>query len=85
MPHVVTTPPADDDIRQVDRWWRDNRQAAPDLFVEELAEAFELLAAAPELGHRYRSRRVAGVRRILLRATRYHASTFSLKRTEWSC
>ncbi len=70
---IVTTPEAETHIRTIDRWWRLNRQAAPDLFVEELAACFDLLAANPHLGHAYRATRQPGIRRILLRATRYHA------------
>jgi hypothetical protein len=32
---VLTTPEADAQIREVDRWWRANRPASPDLFAEE--------------------------------------------------
>jgi plasmid stabilization system protein ParE len=69
---VVTTPAADDDIRRAHEWWSGNRAMAPDLFVEEIAAAFALLAASPMIGRRYRNRAVRGVRRILMRATRYH-------------
>jgi plasmid stabilization system protein ParE len=69
---LVTTPEADDHIRTIDSWWRTNRAAAPDLFAEELAACFELLAALPKIGRPYL--RIAGalVRRVLLRSTRYH-------------
>jgi plasmid stabilization system protein ParE len=69
---VVTTPEADEDIRRIDRWWRDHRPAAPDLFVSELAEAFGLVGNTPEIGHRYARPGIPGLRRLLLRATRYH-------------
>ena len=69
---VVTTPAADRDIRRAHAWWSVNREAAPHLFVEELAAAFALLAASPLIGRSFRSRAVRGVRRILMRATRHH-------------
>jgi plasmid stabilization system protein ParE len=69
---VVTTAAADRDIRRAHTWWSVNREAAPHLFVEELAAAFALLAASPLIGRSYRTRAVRGVRRILMRATRYH-------------
>jgi plasmid stabilization system protein ParE len=69
---VVTTRAADRDIRRAHAWWSANREAAPHLFVEELAEAFTLLAASPLIGRSYRTRVVRRVRRILMRATRYH-------------
>jgi len=47
---VVTTAEVDEQIRTIDTWWRANRPAAPDLFAEELADCFDLLAQAPRLG-----------------------------------
>lgn len=69
---VVTSPEADEDIRRIDRWWREHRPAAPELFVAELAEAFALLAESPKLGQRYPRPDIPTLRRLLLRATRYH-------------
>ncbi len=69
---VVTTPEADDDARSIDLWWMKNRTAAPNLFVEELANAVELLAVEPGVGIRYASRAIPGLHRMLLRASRYH-------------
>jgi plasmid stabilization system protein ParE len=69
---VTTTPEAESHIRTIDVWWRDNRRAAPDLFLDELSEAFGILARAPHIGRRYRRSPVPGTRRLLLRATRYH-------------
>jgi len=34
---VRTTPEADAQIREIDRWWRRNRPASPNLFADELA------------------------------------------------
>jgi plasmid stabilization system protein ParE len=48
------------------------RPAAQDLFGAELAEATVLLAATPEMGRRYPAAGIPGLRRVLLRATRYH-------------
>jgi len=39
---LTTTPEAESQIRTIDVWWRDNRRAAPDLFLDELSEAFGL-------------------------------------------
>jgi len=69
---VRTTPEADAQIREIDAWWRKNRTASPDLFLGELNESFELLAGAPQIGRLYRQSPVRDVRRLLLRATRYH-------------
>ncbi len=69
---VVTTREADDDARGIDLWWMSNRPAAPNLFVEELADAIALLAIEPGVGIRYASRAIPGLHRMLLRASRYH-------------
>ena len=69
---VTTTPEADAHIRTSDDWWRENRRASPDLFLDELSNAFEMLARAPQIGRLYRRSPVPGTRRILLRGTRYH-------------
>ena len=41
-------------------------------FLIELSESLELLSSAPQIGHLYRPSPVRGVRRLLLRGTRYH-------------
>ena len=69
---VTTTPEADAQIRTIDGWWREHRRASPDLFLNELVGAFEIIARAPMVGRLYRRSPVPGVRRLLLRATRYH-------------
>ena len=70
---IVTTAEADEQIRAIDNWWRANRPSAPDLFAEELANCFSLLEQAPRIGKAYRRLpTVSGLRRVLLRATRYH-------------
>lgn len=70
---VITTPEADAQIRAIDAWWRTNRPAAQDLFAEELANCLVLLEQAPAIGKPYRRHpSVSGLRRVLLRATRYH-------------
>jgi len=69
---VVTTPEADEQIRAIDSWWRENRLAAPDLFSQELSEGFAVLEAIPHAGRGYEHPTVKNVRRTLLRSTRYH-------------
>jgi plasmid stabilization system protein ParE len=70
--HAIVSPEAEAQINAIDSWWRANRQAAPHLFGEELAEAIRVLELAPEIGRRYPHPHVKGVRRVLLRATRHH-------------
>src|SRR5207253_7565496 len=68
---VRTTPEADSQIREIDNWWRRNRAASPNLFVDELAAAFDILAHAPHIGRLYRQSPVPDTRRLLLMETRY--------------
>lgn len=56
----------------IDEWWRSNRPSAPDLFVTELEAMLGAAALMPTLGAPARSERASGVRRLLLRTTRYH-------------
>ncbi len=58
-------------VRQIDTWWRENRPAAPDLFVTELDQATSLLGNVPSIGVRYEAGS-RSVRRLLLRRTQYH-------------
>ena len=45
---VVVAAPALQRIEAIDAWWHANRSASPDLFAEELAEAFFTIGLAPE-------------------------------------
>lgn len=49
---VRATPEAEAQIREMDNWWRRHRNSSPDLFVEELSAAFEILSHAPKIGRR---------------------------------
>jgi len=57
-------------VERIDGWWRANRQAAPNLFADELEQALLALAESPALGVRYPPR--PDVRRLLLKRTHYH-------------
>ena len=69
---VRTTPESDAQIREIDEWWRINRRAAPDLFLDELAASFDVIGHALEIGRRYRRSPVPGTRRLLLAKSFYH-------------
>ena len=69
---VVVPPEVQRLIDRIDAWWRENRSSAPELFLQELASACGLVAGAPHIGRRYPHPTVREVRRVLLRATRYH-------------
>jgi len=57
---VRTTPEANNQALVIDEWWRRNRTAAPDLFLDELETAFRLIGDAPYVGHPYRRSPIAG-------------------------
>jgi plasmid stabilization system protein ParE len=61
---------AQSQVERIDAWWREHRQAAPDLFAEELEEALRTLAETPAVAVRYAPK--PGVRRLLLRRTHHH-------------
>ena len=69
---VVTPDRVETQIEAIDFWWRENRPAAPRLFVEELAACFDLLGCLPHVGRPYAHHEVRGLRRLLLRSTGYH-------------
>lgn len=69
---VIIGPDAVADIVTIDAWWRENRSAAPDLFFSELQHALALIASPQYVGPRYANRRYPGMRRYLMRSTRYH-------------
>ncbi len=64
---------AERDLRRTDAWWRDNRPAAPELFLSEVGDALRLLRGAPAAGPLHEIRPDDGVRRVLLPQTRFHA------------
>ena len=67
----MSLPARGEQVRSISLWWLTHRDKAPTLFEDELTRALSLLAEAPQLGARVRSRR-ADVRRLLLRASGVH-------------
>jgi plasmid stabilization system protein ParE len=65
-------PRAREQARQIAAWWRANRDAAPNLFAEELVARLETLVATPHAGAIYGERRGVTIRRVLLRRSGYH-------------
>lgn len=80
---VVTTPEVEAQMREIDAWWRENRAATGDLFLNELGEAFELIAGMPQIGRLYRRSPVPNVRRLLLRRSRYHVYYLTKSNEIW--
>ncbi len=69
---VLVAPEAERQIRTIDAWWRTHRQAAADLFEQELRAGLDTLASHPRIGRRVPHPEAKGLRRLLLRHTRYH-------------
>lgn len=67
------SPLAGDDIEAADRWWMENRPAAPSLFSDELELALELLQDHPLAGSRVEglSLSLGEVRRVVLGYSRF--------------
>ena len=62
--HIEVSELADAQIRETDRWWRENRLKAPNAIREELERIGELIALRPQLGARALNVSLPGVRRI---------------------
>ena len=62
---------ADDQVDEIDIWWREHRLAAPDLFTNKLEQALADLGTMPSLGTIYDVGEQT-VRRLLLRRSHYH-------------
>jgi plasmid stabilization system protein ParE len=69
---VALTPRAKKHFAASERWWRANRPAASDLFLEELEACGRDLKTSPQRAGLYRITNGREVRRILLPRTRYH-------------
>jgi plasmid stabilization system protein ParE len=63
---------ADRQIQEADRWWRQNREKAPDAIREELKRIGALIASQPHLGARATNVKLTGVRRIHVERIHYH-------------
>ena len=70
---VVFTGTADEHIRIIADWWTVHRPKAPDLFLNELEAALDLLRELPAArGKLYPNPEVQGLRRLILRRSGYH-------------
>ena len=59
-------------VDAADSWWRENRPAAPDLFLVELRRGLGFIENAPDSFAVLDEPRMPGLRRILLEKIRYH-------------
>jgi plasmid stabilization system protein ParE len=69
---IRVVPRAEREMTRAQRWWRRNRDKNPTLLEREIADAFELLRSAPEVGEWARNTRLSAVRRVLLKGTQYY-------------
>ncbi len=69
---VELSPEALGPAQHIRGWWRENREAAPDLFIDELAQSLRKLDRFPHLGPAYSRAEINGMRWILLPQSRYH-------------
>lgn len=69
--HIEVSELADRQIQEADRWWRQNRQKAPNAIREELERIGALIAFQPHLGARATNVTLPGVRRIHLERIHY--------------
>ena len=68
----VITPRARRQVERERRWWEENRDKSPRLFLHELTEAERHLTAFPESGELWRIRQKRTIRRWLLEKTAQH-------------
>jgi len=69
---LVVTKKAESQIRSAADWWVENRGSATKVLTDELEGAFNLITLHPFSGAAATNVRLAGVRRVLLRRTRFH-------------
>lgn len=69
---VQVTARARGEVREISRWWRENRPSNPGLFREEMTSATARLSVLPGAGAPYEWQGMCGVRRLLLPRTSYH-------------
>jgi len=69
---IRVTRRAAEQISEAAAWWTLNRPAAPGAIVDELEQAFALIATQPRIGAIARDAKLAGVRRIHLGRVHYH-------------
>ncbi len=68
---LLVTALAAGQIDEIDRWWREHREAS-ETFVEEIFAAFQRLRMSPEIGPLYLPKAKRGVRRVLLSRSQHY-------------
>ena len=69
--HIEVSVLADQQIQEANRWWRQNRDKAPDAILQEVERIGSLLSQQPQLGARATNVKLRGVRRIHIERIHY--------------
>ena len=69
---VIASEQADLDVVEEHAWWQEHRADSPGLFLDELADAYTLLAEQPLAGIACTLAEGRIVRRLILKRTRHH-------------
>ncbi len=72
MTTVVVVDDAEAQLLEIDGWWVAHRISSPMLVVDELARCVSLLESNPDIGTRFHSLVVPGVRRLVMTKTRHY-------------
>jgi plasmid stabilization system protein ParE len=59
-------------MAEIAEWWRANRPGAPQLFLDELRQAYELVRHQPHVGQSVVGAKSNRIRRVHLLRSRYH-------------
>lgn len=67
MTSVVVIDEAEEQLREIDKWWRANRTKAPTLVVDEFERCTTLLESSPDIGPAFHRTTIPGVRRLIMK------------------
>lgn len=67
---VLLVPEAEEQIRAIERWWKDNAGSEPSAFLDELTTTIALLEEVSGIGSPFRRTKRRGVRRLHLRRSK---------------
>lgn len=71
MTTIVVVDEAEQQLLEIDEWWRANRLEAPALVVDEFARCTTLLESSPDIGTGFHRTAIPGVRRLLMRTQHF--------------
>ena len=68
---IRVSPTAAAQIRAAAKWWKQNRDKAPEAFGDELDAAYRVIAEVPNAGEPIEHTTIRGLRRVLLGRVQY--------------